>query len=125
MVERTASRHVLVVDDDDKLADVIVRALRRGGYECTRVGSGDQALWALLVHAPDVVVLDVMIPRPSGIEVCRHLRQRGWEGAIVVVSARARAADVDAARRAGADRFLAKPFALAELVATVDELAGP
>ena len=115
---------MLVVEDDTKLADVMIRGLQRGGYECTAAGSGDQALWALLNRDADVIVLDVMIPHPSGIEVCRHLRQIGWHGSIVVVSARDNAADVDAAMRAGADRFLAKPFAMAELVATVDDLVS-
>ena len=124
MLEPRSSGFVLVVDEDSKLADVMVRGLQLGGYECTVAGSGDQALWAVLDRNPDVIVLDVMIPHPSGIEVCRHLRQIGWDGFIVVVSARNNAGDVDAATRAGADRFLAKPFAMAELVATVDALVS-
>ena len=124
MLEPRSSGFVLVVDDDSKLADVMVRGLQLGGYECTVAGSGDQALWAVLGRHPDVIVLDVMIPQPSGIEVCRHLRQIGWDGFIVVVSARSNAGDVEAATRAGADRFLAKPFAMAELVATVDALVS-
>jgi DNA-binding response OmpR family regulator len=124
VLEPTSSAFVLVVDDDNKLADVMVRGLERGGYECTVAGSGDQALWAVLGRRPDVIVLDVMIPHPSGIEVCRHLRQIGWDGFIVVVSARSNSGDVEAATRAGADRFLPKPFAMADLVATVDALVG-
>jgi DNA-binding response OmpR family regulator len=124
VLEPRSSGYVLVVDDDTKLADVMVRGLQRGGYECGVAGSGDQALWAVQGRRPDVIVLDVMIPHPSGIEVCRHLRQIGWDGFIIVVSARSNAADVEAATRAGADRFLAKPFAMAELVATVDALVS-
>lgn len=124
MLEPRSSGFVLVVDDDRKLADVMVRGLQLGGYECTVAGSGDQALWAVLGRHPDVIVLDVMIPHPSGIEVCRHLRQIGWDGFIVIVSARSNAGDVEAATRAGADRFLAKPFGMAELLATVDALVG-
>ena len=75
------------------------RGLQLGGYECTVAGSGDQALWAVLGRHPDVIVLDVMIPHPSGIEVCRHLRQIGWDGFIVIVSARSNAGDVEAATR--------------------------
>ena len=69
-----------------------------------------------LDHHPDVIVLDVMMPHPSGIEVCRHLRADGWTGGVVIVSARSSPADRAAAERAGADVFLAKPFPLDELV---------
>jgi len=110
---------VLVVDDDDKLADVLVRSLTRSGYECLVAASGDQALWDQVTHAPDALVLDVMIPHPSGVEICGYLRARGFAGAIVVISARAQAADRAAALRAGADAFLAKPFPLMLLIDTL------
>ncbi|MET0727089.1 MAG: response regulator [Acidimicrobiales bacterium] len=115
---------VVVVDDDDKLAAVIVRALELAGYHCRVAASGDQTLWAVNDHPPDALVLDVMIPHPSGIEVCRHLRAGGYDGVIVVISARSNPDDYAAAQRAGADRFLAKPFALSDLVANLDELLG-
>jgi len=115
-------RRVLVVDDDTKLVDVIVRSLVRAGYECDVARSGDQALWKVTNHNPDALVLDVMIPHPSGVEVCRHLRDRGFTGAVVVVSARSRPDDRAAATRAGADAFLAKPFPLYDLIATLASL---
>ena len=117
-----ATGTVLVVDDDEKFADVVVRALERAGYRCRVAGSGDQALWAVVADRPDAIVLDVMIPHPSGVEVCRHLRAVGYDGVIIVVSARSNPDDLSTARRAGADRFLAKPFALADLVKTLDLL---
>jgi DNA-binding response OmpR family regulator len=118
-----ARGRVLVVDDDPKFASVAVRSLERAGYECVTGESGDQALWAVFEHKPDVIVLDVMMPHPSGIEVCRHLRARGWTGGLVIVSARSNPADRATAVRAGADAFLGKPFPLGELVAAVDALA--
>jgi DNA-binding response OmpR family regulator len=118
-------RHVLIVEDDHKLAAVLARSLQRAGYACTIAESGDQALWAVDARPPDALVVDVMIPHPSGIEVCRHLRRSGFDGPIVVISARSNADDRAAAQRAGADRFLAKPFALAELVSTLDSLIDP
>lgn len=118
-------RQVLIVEDDHKLAAVLARSLERAGYTCTIAESGDQALWAVDARPPDALVVDVMIPHPSGIEVCRHLRSSGFEGPIVVISARSNADDRAAAQRAGADRFLAKPFALAELVSTLDSLIDP
>jgi DNA-binding response OmpR family regulator len=113
---------VLVVDDDPKFVDITVRSLERAGYECITGGSGDQALWSVLDSHPDVIVLDVMIPHPSGIEVCRHLRVDGWTGGVVVVSARSSVSDRATAERAGADVFLGKPFPLSELVGVVDAL---
>jgi DNA-binding response OmpR family regulator len=115
-------RHVLIVEDDQKLAGVLARSLQRAGYSCVTAESGDQALWAFSARQPDVLVIDVMIPHPSGVEVCRHLRNSGFDSPIVVISARSDADARAAAQRAGADRFLAKPFALAELIATLGSL---
>ncbi len=113
---------VLVVDDDPKFLDVTVRYLERAGYECVTGESGDQALWAVIDDRPDVLVLDVMLPHPSGIEICRHLRADGWSGGVIVISARNSAADRATAERAGADIFLGKPFPLAELAVAIDRL---
>jgi DNA-binding response OmpR family regulator len=113
---------VLIVDDDLKLADVLARSLERAGYDCTVAASGDEALWAFAALGPDALVLDVMIPHPSGSEVCRHLRDHGFAGPIVVMSARGNPDDRAAAERAGADLFLAKPFALAELARALAHL---
>lgn len=115
---------VLVVDDDTKLAGILMRALERAGYECIDAQSGDQALWAVMSGQPDALVLDVMIPHPSGVEVCRYLRGQGWQGGIVMISARSNPDDRATATRAGADVFLAKPFGLTELVAAVQALVG-
>jgi DNA-binding response OmpR family regulator len=125
--QRPPSPHpvVLVVDDDLKFADIVVRRLERAGYDCVTGESGDQALWAVLEHRPRTIVLDVMMPHPSGIEVCRHLRADGWTGGVVIMSARSNPDDRATAVRAGADAFLAKPFALDDLVATVDSLTAP
>lgn len=114
------SLSVLVVDDDLKLASVIVRCLERAGYACTAAHSGDEALWALNRQAPDAIVMDVMIPHPSGIEVCRHMRATGFAGPIIVISARSTPDDRDAATRSGATDFLAKPFPLANLLSSLD-----
>jgi DNA-binding response OmpR family regulator len=113
---------VLVVEDDPKMAAIIERCLRRSSYDTGVATTGDQALWAVLNRDPAAIVLDVMIPHPSGIEVCRHLRNSGWHGAVVIVSARSSPADRDAALRAGANAFLGKPFALAELVGMLSGL---
>ncbi len=116
---------VLVVDDDPKFAGIVVRCLDRAGYECVVADSGDQALLAVREHDPDAIVLDVMMPPPDGIEVCRQLRADGWTGGIVMVSARSNPSDRDVAEQVGADEFLGKPFPLGELVSAINTLVGP
>jgi DNA-binding response OmpR family regulator len=115
---------VLVVDDDEKLAAVIVRALERSGYVCQVAMSGDETLWAVQEHLPDALVLDVMIPHPGGVETCAYLRRHGFRGPVVVISGRSDPDDRAAAFRAGADQFLPKPFALSELVEALDDELG-
>lgn len=121
---RGSAPSVVVVDDDTKLVRILTRALERAGYDCTVAASGDQALWAVAANEPDALVLDVMIPHPGGVEVCRHLRHNGFTGGIVVISARGNPQDRAAARRAGADAFLAKPFSLADLARVVGTLTA-
>jgi DNA-binding response OmpR family regulator len=116
---KAAVASVLVVDDDVKLASVMVRFLDGAGYACVTAHSGDEALWATNTSTPDAIVMDVMIPHPSGIEVCRHLRASGYRGPIVVISARSTPADREAAARGGATDFLAKPFPLAKLASVL------
>ena len=125
LIEKPALRtsvNVLVVDDDEKLASVMVRFLERLTYRCTTARSGDEALWAVNRSTPDAIVMDVMIPHPSGIEVCRHMRADGYTGPIVVISARSTPGDRAAATRAGATYFLAKPFPLADLAMSLSSV---
>lgn len=110
---------VLVVDDDVKLAAVITRYLERMGCSCVTAHTGDQALWALNAEPPAALVLDVMVPHPSGLEVCRHARAVGYMGPIVVISAQSGSEARAAASRAGASSFLAKPFRLSELASVL------
>jgi two-component system OmpR family response regulator len=113
---------VLVVDDDPKFAAIPMRILRRTGHRCVRAASGVEALRAVREHRPDAIVLDVMIPPPDGLDVCRRLRSNGWAGGVVMVSARRSPTDRATAVDVGADAFLDKPFALDDLVSAVDAL---
>lgn len=123
-VDATTGRVILIVDDDHKLADIVRRSLQRIGHTCVVSESGDHALWSMSAHEPDGIVLDVMIPHPSGVEVCRYLRSTGYQGAIVLMSARSNPDDRAAGQRAGADAFLAKPFTLVELTGALDSALG-
>jgi DNA-binding response OmpR family regulator len=118
-------RSVLVVEDDGKLADVLVRAMRREGLDPVHVTTGDGALAAARADpAPSAVVLDIMIPHPDGIEVCRQLRRDGWSGPIVAVSALDGPDMRTHVRGAGADVFMPKPFQLTQLIGTLLMLLG-
>jgi DNA-binding response OmpR family regulator len=112
-----AALDVLVVEDEPGLASVLQRALTGQGHQVDVVGRGDVALQRASDHRFDAVILDVMLPGLSGIEVCRQLRARGVDSAIVMLTARDAVCDRVAGLEAGADDYLAKPFALRELYA--------
>ncbi|MDY7102606.1 MAG: response regulator transcription factor [Actinomycetota bacterium] len=108
---------VLVVDDDEAIRTSLDRALRLGGFTVETVASGEDALVAVSARAPDVIVLDVTMDGISGVEVCQRLRADGREVPICILSARDEIDDRVAGLRAGADDYLVKPFAVAELEA--------
>lgn len=114
----------MLVCDDER----VLRALARATLEefCTVVEAedGDRALALAAELEPDVVIVDMMMPGRSGLEVVAHLRQdaRLASVPVIMLTARAQAADQEAGMNAGADLFLAKPFSPAELVAAVLEL---
>jgi two-component system, OmpR family, response regulator MprA len=114
--------HVLVVDDDRAVREAVGRALRQEGYEVDAAGNGDQALQQMEERAPDAIVLDVLMPPPNGLTVCRSLRQAGDRTPILMLTARDAVEDRVEGLDAGADDYLVKPFALAELLARVRAL---
>ena len=113
---------VLVVEDEEDIAFPLVRTLEREGYDVRWVASGSEALEALEDKPVDVVILDLGLPDMDGLEVCRTARERGYEGAIMIVTARAGELDRVVGLDYGADDYLAKPFGLAELQARVRAL---
>jgi two-component system response regulator MprA len=113
---------VLVVDDEPAVRDALERALRLEGYEVELAVNGSQALAAVEAGEPDVVVLDVLMPRLSGLEVCRRLRAGGRRLPVLMLTARDAVVDRVAGLDAGADDYLVKPFALEELLARLRAL---
>ena len=113
---------ILVVEDDLAMADLLRRALTREGYAVDAVETGEDGLWSASENTYDAVVLDVMIPPPDGIALVRELRHRGSGLPVLMLSARDEVADRVAGLSAGADDYLPKPFALAELFARVRAL---
>src|SRR5215218_8711907 len=113
---------VLVVDDDDAVRRSLAHALTRDGYEVSVAADGGTALESLTTARQDAIVLDILMPEPNGLEVCRRLRDRGDRTPILMLTARDLVADRVAGLDAGADDYLVKPFALEELRARLRAL---
>jgi two-component system response regulator MprA len=112
---------VLIVEDDEDIADVLRRSLRNEGYEVRTSADGVEALDAAAAFMPDLVVLDLGLPRLDGIEVCRRLRSEG-DVPILVLTARAETEDRVTGLDSGADDYLVKPFERQELLARIRAL---
>ena len=113
---------VLVVDDDAAVRQSLSTALRRDGYEVLAADGGGSALARMAATSFDAIVLDVAMREPNGLEVCRRLRSRGDRTPILMLTARDLVDDRVAGLDAGADDYLVKPFALAELRARLRAL---
>src|SRR5215467_9974213 len=113
---------VLVVDDDSAVRRSLSTALGRDGYEVLAADGGAAALAEVAATSVDAIVLDVAMPEPNGLEVCRRIRARGDSTPILMLTARDLVDDRVAGLDAGADDYLAKPFALAELRARLRAL---
>jgi two-component system response regulator MprA len=113
---------VLVVDDDRAVRDSLRRSLEFNGYDVVLAADGAEGLVAVGAQHPDVVVIDVMMPRLDGIETTRALRAAGNDVPILVLTARDAVGDRVEGLDAGADDYLTKPFALEELLARLRAL---
>jgi two-component system phosphate regulon response regulator PhoB len=113
--------HVLVVEDEDSLATLLQYNLQKEGYEVTLAGDGEEALLMVDERLPDLIVLDWMLPKVSGIEVCRRLRQRNETRNVPVLMLTARGEESDRVRGldTGADDYVVKPFSMTELGARI------
>jgi len=121
-VNETPSARVLVVEDDEAIADVLRRSLRAEGHEVKSAGDGAEALTAAEQFTPDLVVLDLGLPRLDGIEVLRRLRADGSDVPVLILTARAETDNRVEGLDTGADDYLPKPFERAELLARIRAL---
>lgn len=110
---------VAVVEDDAAIAEGLAMNLNLQGYRSTVVGDGETAYQVIKDDQPDLVLLDITLPKRSGIWVLERLREEGNHVPVIVLSARQNEFDKVAALRLGADDYVTKPFALAELLARV------
>ncbi|MBW3591181.1 MAG: response regulator transcription factor [Actinobacteria bacterium] len=113
---------VLVVDDEPAVRDAVQRALKLDNYDVETAADGVEALNSLKVSAPDLIVLDLLMPKVDGLDVCRRLRAAGDSTPILMLTARDSVENRVEGLDAGADDYLVKPFALDELLARVRAL---
>src|SRR3989440_94419 len=121
-VRETALMRVLVVEDEIRMADVIRRSLAREGLAVDVAGDGDEGVLMAVAVEYDAIVLDVMLPGRSGFDACRLLRERGVWAPVLMLTARDGVDDRVRGLDSGADDYLVKPFALAELHARLRSL---
>ena len=113
---------ILVVEDDAKLARLVAKGLRENAYAVDVVEDGERALYMAAINDYAAIVLDVMLPRKNGFEVCRELRARGARVPVLMLTARDAVEHRVAGLDAGADDYLVKPFAFDELLARLRAL---
>ncbi|NNK92543.1 MAG: response regulator transcription factor [Acidimicrobiia bacterium] len=122
MTPSDAGTPLLLAEDDQSVRESLTRALRFEGYDVHAVSDGAQALEALMLGQPEVIVLDVMMPGIDGLAACRRIREKGIRTPVLMLTARHDVADRVAGLDAGADDYLVKPFDLEELLARLRAL---
>ncbi len=113
-------RNLLVVEDDDTMAVALCEGFRQEGYEVALAKDGETALSLARREAPALIILDVMLPKLSGHDVCRQLRNDGFEVPIIMLTARSQEIDKILGLKLGADDYITKPFSFMELLARVE-----
>jgi two-component system OmpR family response regulator/two-component system copper resistance phosphate regulon response regulator CusR len=112
--------HVSIIEDDPVIAKAVATAVREAGHQCTWVADGESAIRDKTLMSSDIVVLDMMLPKASGLDVLRAARQAGVRTPVIVLTARGAVSDKLEGFEAGADDYLVKPFAIDELLARIE-----
>lgn len=120
------ARHVLLIEDEPNIAEAIRFLLGREGLTVSALADGTHAADVVRAERPDLVILDLMLPGCSGLEVVEAIRADEGTRAtpVLMLTAKGAGRDREAAERAGVDRFMTKPFSNAEMLAQVRELVG-
>ena len=114
-----AKKTVLIVEDEKNIVDILRFNLQREGYETLEAYDGESGLELALGKNPDIVLLDVMLPKMNGFDVCRALREKGSSVPVIILTAREEEADKVLGLEIGADDYITKPFSMRELMARV------
>lgn len=112
-------RLVLIVDDERPIVDILKYNLEKEGYETIEAYDGEQALEMAITRKPDIILLDVMLPKMDGFEVCRKVREKRPNVPILMLTAREEEVDKVLGLELGADDYITKPFSVRELMARV------
>ena len=120
-------RHILAAEDDPSILISIEFLLKNAGYSVTTANSGDRAWEMLQEKAPDLAILDVMLPSIDGLELCRRLRATASleSTKVLMLSARGRDTEIRAGLQLGADAYMTKPFSTRDFLETVERLLAP
>jgi len=117
-------QHILIVDDEPSIVISLEFLMRREGFEVSVATDGEEALQALARRTPDLVILDIMLPKLNGFEVCQRIRADArWLGIkVLMLTAKGRETEVAKGLGVGADAYVTKPFSTRDLVAQVKRL---
>jgi DNA-binding response OmpR family regulator len=116
------SRKILICDDEPNIVVALEFLMKQNGYETRVAEDGEQALREIDSFQPDLVLLDVMLPRRDGFEVCQTLRSAGNDVRIVMLTAKGRESEITKGLALGADSYVTKPFSTRELVEKISAL---
>jgi DNA-binding response OmpR family regulator len=118
--------YILIAEDDPHIQLLIQRKLETAGYKVRTTSDGGEALQMVLDDPPRILLLDLMLPGMTGLEVCRNVKEQLGNKApsVIIVSARGQQSDVDAGESAGADDYLIKPFSPRDLLDHVETILG-
>jgi len=120
------AKYVLIVDDEPNIVLSLEFLMKKEGYEVQSAGNGEEAIQAITEKAPDLILLDVMMPRKDGYEVCQELRSSlAWKDVkIIMLTAKGRDVEREKGLALGANDYITKPFATQEVVEKVKSLLG-
>lgn len=120
------AKTIVIVEDEPNIAESLKFILGRAGFEVSCVNDGNDAVFEIQNNHPDLVILDVMLPNRSGLEILRDIRAAPpvAKTPILMLSAKGQAKDLEIAVQTGADHYMVKPFSNTEILAKVKELAG-
>jgi DNA-binding response OmpR family regulator len=113
------SGHILIIEDEPALVRGLTDVFRAEGFDVSAASDGESGLEAALTQPVDLILLDVMLPRINGFEICKTIRERGIDAPVLMLTAKAQEQDVVLGLTLGADDYVVKPFRIAELVARV------
>jgi len=112
-------KKILAVEDEPKILEGIVDALTYQGFDVVTAQRGDEAISKALIEKPDLIILDIMIPKLSGLDVCENLRESGVKAPIIFLTAKGSEEDRVAGLERGGDDYITKPFSIKELIARI------